>query len=327
MSYEASLTNAKPPGEILSKGKFGPWVATEPGDTPLAGEYTFDNANLGVFDAIAGTLTSSGQFEGTLDTVRVHGEASVPNFRLKMSGNPVALKTQFEVLVDGTNGNTVLRPVVARLGSTDFTTSGAVIKAHGREHRTITLDVTMPHGQLRDLLLLAMKGQPLMEGRVELKTKIRIPPLSGDVKEKLQLSGRFVLTDSRFLRSNIQDKIDSLSRRGQGQPKNEAIDEIVAGMNGSFKLENQTITFDSLRFAVPGAAFDLNGSYRLEGPLDFHGTMQLQAKLSQTMSGWKHWLLKPIDPFFSRNGAGTFMKIKVSGTTDNPQFGLDRGKN
>jgi len=30
-----------------STGSFGPWSADEPGDTPLAGEYTFDDADLG----------------------------------------------------------------------------------------------------------------------------------------------------------------------------------------------------------------------------------------------------------------------------------------
>src|SRR5262249_18875143 len=152
------------------------------------------------------------------------------------SGNRMPLKTRFEVLVDGTNGNTVLKPVYARLGSTDFTTSGAVIKEHGQDHRTITLYVKMPSGNLRDLLSLAMKGPPFMEGRIALNTKIEIPPLSGKTIEKIRLSGQFELQDSRFLRSTIQDKIDSLSRRGQGQPKNEAIDEVVAGMKGAFNL-------------------------------------------------------------------------------------------
>ena len=53
-------------------------------------------------------------------------EAGLPDFRLKRSGQRVPLHTRFEVMVDGTNGNTTLKPVVATLGSTHFTTSGAV---------------------------------------------------------------------------------------------------------------------------------------------------------------------------------------------------------
>jgi hypothetical protein len=185
----------------------------------------------------------------------------------------------------------------------------------------------MPNGNLPDLLRLAMKGKPFMEGIVMLETKIVIPPLSGKVKEKLQLDGRFELSQGKFLRSTIQDQIDTLSRRAQGQPKNQEIDEVVHQMNGVFQLENEVMTFKSLSFAVPGAGVDLSGSYDLDADmLDFHGALKLQAKVSQTMSGWKRIVLKPIDPFFSKQGAGTFLRIKVEGPADKPKFGRDSGK-
>src|SRR5262249_6715019 len=128
MKYEAALTNAKPRGEVQSSGTLGPWVADEPGDSPLTGVYNFTNADLGVFSGISGTLESSGQFEGTLSSVNVKGEATVPDFRLKQVGNPVRLQTRFEVRVDGTNGDTILKPVKGSLGSTSFTTSGGIIR-------------------------------------------------------------------------------------------------------------------------------------------------------------------------------------------------------
>ncbi len=326
MKYEAWLTNAKPPGEILSTGNLGPWVGGEPGDTPLDGQYTFDKADLGVFKGIAGILSSTGDFEGTLDSITARGQASVPGFRLKISGNRVRLSTRFEVLVDGTNGNTVLKPVVATLGKTNFTTSGAIIRHEGNRRRTISLEVFMPKGNLPDLLRLAMKGPPFMEGQVALTTKIDIPPLSGKVREKLQLDGQFEVTGGKFLRSKIQDKIDTLSRRGQGQPNSEEIDEVVSRMKGEFRLDDQVMTFRYLAFAVPGADVDLAGNYTFDGPLDFHGTLKLKARVSQTMTGLKRLLLKPVDPFFAKNGAGTFLRIKVDGTASDPRFGRDTKK-
>ena len=309
MKYDADFTNPKPPGRIHSVGSFGPWSADEPGDTPLAGDYTFENADLGVFNGIAGILHSKGSFQGTLDTVNAHGEASVPDFRLKSAGNPVPLTTKFEVQVDGTNGNTILKPVQATLGSTRFTTSGGVIKHDEDARRRIDLSVAMPAGRLNDLLRLAMKGAPLMEGRIHLDTKISIPPLSSKVREKLLLDGHFEVTDAKFLRSKIQDQIDGLSRRGQGQPNNEEIDEVVSSMSGNFRLENERLTFRWLTFGVTGAWVDLAGSYLLDGDvLDMHGSLRLRAKVSQTQSGWKRWALKPVDPFFAKNGAGTFLK-------------------
>jgi hypothetical protein len=324
MKYDARLTNPKPPGEVVSKGSFGPWSATEPEDTPLSGSYIFDKADLGVFNGIAGILTSTGTFQGTLGQIDAKGEAKVPNFRLKMADNPVPLTTRFEVRVDGTNGNTILKPVHATLGSTNFTTSGAVIKHEGQQRRTISLDVSMPNGYIPDLLRLAMKGPPFMEGRVTLNTRIDIPPLSGSVREKLTLDGRFELMDGHFLKSTIQDQIDSLSRRGQGEPTNTEIDEVVSYMTGDFKLQNQELTFRSLTFGVPGAHVQLAGDYNLtKNALDLHGNLRLQSKVSGTVTGWKHWALKPVDPFFAKRGAGTFLNIKVDGTSDHPKFGLD----
>jgi hypothetical protein len=326
MKYTAALTNAKPPGEIISNGNFGPWAAEEPGDSPLNGTYLFDKADLGVFKGIAGILRSTGQFEGTLDSITAKGEATVPDFRLKHAGNPVSLKTRFEVLVDGTNGNTVLKPVVGTLGKTTFTTSGTVIKREDDARRTISLNVSMPNGDLRDLLTLAMKGEPFMEGKIALQTKIDIPPLTGKVKEKLLLDGQFDITEAKFLKSTIQDQIDTLSRRGQGQPKNMAIDEVVLRMGGVFTLEDQKMMLKALSFAVPGSGVDLKGDYDLEQDvLDFHGTLRLDAKVSQTLTGWKHWLAKPIDPFFSKNGAGTLLRIQVVGSAKAPKFGRDKG--
>jgi len=325
MKYDATLTNAKPPGEIKSTGSFGPWNGPDPDQTPLSGDYIFDKADLGVFNGIAGILHSTGHFQGVLSSITARGQADVPDFRLKMAGNPVRLSTKFEVQVDGTNGDTILKPVVARLGSTDFTTSGAVIKHEKDPRRTIKLNVQMPKGQVRDLLTLAMKGAPFMEGQVYLKTSIDIPPLTTKVREKLLLDGQFDVTQGKFLRSTIQDQLDSLSQRGQGQPGNEQIDEVVSRMKGVFKLENEVITFKSLAFAVPGADVELAGNYDMDHDgLDFFGMLRLQARVSQTMKGWKRWVLKPIDPLFAKGGAGTLLHVKVDGSARAPKFGLDR---
>jgi hypothetical protein len=326
MTYDAELTNAKPPGRIRSKGTFGPWDAEDPGDTPLAGEYTFDKADLGVFRGIAGTLYSTGKFDGSLSSIHARGQALVPNFRLKQAGNPVPLNVNFEVQVDGTNGDTLLKPVRARLGSAEFTTSGGIIKHEAAQRRAIQLEVSMPKGNLADLLRLAMKGPTFMEGTIALKTKIDIPPLSGKVREKLVLDGTFQISGGKFLRSTIQDQIDGLSRRGQGQPKNGEIDEVVSEMSGKFHMQDEAIQFQTLSFAVPGAHVAIAGGYDMDADaLDFHGTLRLQAKVSQTMTGWKRLALKPIDPIFAKDGAGTVLKIQIVGPASGPKFGRDRG--
>jgi AsmA-like C-terminal region len=322
--YDADLTIPKPPGTVKSTGDFGPWNASTPGDSPLKGDYTFDNADLGIFAGIAGTLSSKGTFDGSLDNVNVRGNAYVPNFELKMVGTPMPLSTDFEAMVDGSNGNTVLQPVRATLGHTNFTTDGAVIKNDQYSKRSITLQVSMANGDMRDLLRLGMKGPPFMEGFIAMKSSIDIPPLQSTVKEKLRLDGTFDVHGAKFLKSTIQNQVDQLSRRGQGQPKNEAIDAVVSSMQGAFHLEDQVMTFRSLAFEVPGADVSVAGNYdMLHDMLDFHGALKLNAHISQTLTGWKRWLLKPADPFFAKNGAGTFLRIKIDGSAHQPKFGLD----
>ena len=68
----------------------------------------------------------------------------------------------------------------------------------------------------------------------------------------------------------------------------------------------------------------MTGNYGLDGKtFDFSGTARLNATVSQMTTGWKSILLKPVDPFFRKNGSGTEVPIKVTGTQSDPHFGLD----
>ena len=254
------------------------------------------------------------------------GEARVPDFTLKASGNPVPLTTQFEALVDGTNGNTVLKPVVARLGSTPFTTSGAIIKHEDLGKRAIDLTVHMRGGDLRDILRLAMKKAPFMQGAFGLDARISVPPLSGPVKAKLLLNGNFTVVKGMFRNDDVQDKIDELSRRGQGKPGDVAIDDVIYNMRGKSDMRGQVIRLSDLSFGVPGAVVKLDGAYDMAGDdVDFHGELRLDARVSQTLTGWKRWAAIPLNPLFAKEGAGTLLKIQISGKASHPVFGRDKG--
>jgi hypothetical protein len=75
-AFTASLTNPTPPGRIDTHGTFGPWNAGSLARTPLAAEFTFHDADLGVFKGIRGTLQSSGRFSGVLERIEVDGRAT-----------------------------------------------------------------------------------------------------------------------------------------------------------------------------------------------------------------------------------------------------------
>jgi hypothetical protein len=322
--FTAQLTNAVPPGEIETMGSFGPWSPDDPGQTPLAAEYTFDKADLGVFKGISGILSSTGKFGGVLENIEVQGKTSTPDFTVTIGGHPLDLETVFSATVDGTNGNTLLHPVTAHLLNTVIVAQGGVVKSKDNKGKEITLDVTVDKGRLEDLLRLAVKTtQPPLTGAVTFHTKFDLPPGEGDLADRLNLNGKFDVKQAQFTSPEVTAKIETLSRKGQGQPENKDAGSSVSQLKGNFVLDNGVITFRGLTFSVTGAEVALNGKYGLDKEdLDFYGKLRMQAKISQTTTGAKSFVLKAVDPFFRKNGQ-TEVPIKITGQRDHPSFGLD----
>jgi AsmA-like C-terminal region len=322
--FTAQLTNAVPPGEIETMGSFGPWSPDDPGQTPLAAEYTFDKADLGVFKGISGILSSTGKFGGVLENIEVEGKTSTPDFTVTIGGHPLDLETVFSATVDGTNGNTLLHPVTAHLLNTVIVAQGGVVKSKDNKGKEITLDVTVDKGRLEDLLRLAVKTtQPPLTGAVNFHTKFDLPPGEGDLADRLNLNGKFDVKQAQFTSPEVTAKIETLSRKGQGQPENKDAGSSVSQLKGNFILDNGVITFRGLTFSVTGAEVALNGKYGLDKEdLDFYGKLRMQAKISQTTTGAKSFVLKAVDPFFRKNGQ-TEVPIKITGQRDHPSFGLD----
>jgi len=327
MSFHARLENPKPPGLIDTTGDFGPWNAIQPRDTPVSGQYTFRGADLSVFKGISGILSSDGKYKGPLDRLEVQGTTDVPDFALDIAHQPVPLHTEFEATVDGTNGDTVLHPVKARLGSSNFEVGGSVARGALEKNREIVLEANEPSGLLTDFLRLTVKGtKPPMTGRIGFKTKIIIPPGPASVVDRIELDGRFTLSGVKFTSSDVQDKIAGLSHRAQGQPENHD-PNVLADFRGNFHLRDGVLGLPDLTFTLPGAQVGLAGRYGLRsGSLDFKGTAKLDATVSQMTTGVKRLLLKPLDRFFSRDGAGVVLPIRISGTRGEPSFTLDIGQ-
>jgi hypothetical protein len=325
--FHALLTNPVPRGEILCEGQFGPWQANDPSQTPVTAKYMFSNADLGTLKGLRGTLSSEGRFSGPLDYLKVEGRTEVPDFALRTSDHPIALHTDFQAIVDGTNGNTYLNLVTSKFAHTTLVTKGEVVDRYPNvKGRTIVMDTTSNSGRVEDLLLLAVKANPpVMNGSAKLKAKILIPEGNSDLIERLRIDGQFGVAEAEFASDATQQKINSLSRRSQGKPRDVDL-TAVSELQGAFKVDKGDVTFSRLGFSIPGAEIALAGSYSIDsGQLDFRGKLTMQAKLSQTVTGVKSFFLKAVDPFFKdKNGKGSVLPIKITGTKDHPSFGLDR---
>ena len=323
--FRAELTNPTPPGHIAVDGTFGPWNAPEPSHTALAAKYEFRDADLGVFKGIRGILQSDGAFKGVLERIEVEGTADVPDFALDAVGQGVRLTTRFSAVVDGTNGNTWLRPVDATLGESPILANGGIVEKDGQDGRTIALDVVMADARIEDVLRLAVKGaEPAMTGSLELTTSFLLPPGERDAIEKLQLDGSFKVASGRFAKGSLQAKMNELSQKARGEGNSDdPAEHVVSNFTGRFVMKNGAIHFSSLTFAVPGAKVNLAGTYALRAEaLDFRGTVRLDARLSELTTGVKSFLLKAVDPLVRRKDV-TVIPITIRGTAQKPDFGLD----
>ena len=201
----------------------------------------------------------------------------------------------------------------------------------GKGH-IIDLDVDVPAGRIQDFLKLAVKTEPVvMTGVLAMKARMHIPPGKESVTQKLELkSGSFMLKNMHFTNPQVQDKVDMLSLRAQGDPKDAkpGAEDVNSHMTGKFSMGDCKLDLQDLNYVLPGATVRLAGVYTLDGKtFDFTGKVRTDAKLSQMVaSRWKSWMLKAADPFFHKNGAGAEIPVKITGTNTSPKFGLDLGR-
>ncbi len=216
-------------------------------DPGVDGVHVQGCADLGVFHGIAGILSSEGKFGGILEDIDVNGETTTPDFSLSIAGHPLLLKTDFQATVDGTNGDTLLHPVIAQFLNTTLVCTGGVVKAYRGPGREIVLDVKTDHARLEDLLRLAVKAdRPPMTGAVRLATKFDLPPGPGEIVDRLRLDGKFGVGAAEFADAGIREKLENLSRRGQGKPKDEDAGSAVSELKGNFLLKDGQISFRQL---------------------------------------------------------------------------------
>ena len=324
MPFKAVLTNALPPGQIATEGSVGPWHRDDPAHTPVHGQFTFKDADLGVFKGIDGTLSAAGNYGGSLGVIEVRGQTDTPDFMVNVSGQKVPLRTTYHAIVDGTSGDTRLEEIKASFINTSLTARGGVVQLEGRKGRTVSLDITIDDGRIEDLMRLAVNTpKPPMTGAIHLNTNFSLPPGEEDVVDKLALQGRFVIEQGGFTHPDVQQRIDTLSQRASGRRQVAMERNVASTFAGQFVLDDSVLNIPAVSFDVPGAVVELKGQYALRREtIAFAGELVMDAKLSQTTNGFKSFLLRAVDPLFRRGGR-TVIPIRITGTRNEPSFGLD----
>jgi hypothetical protein len=331
MSYRVTMQNPEPPGEITSTGHFGPFDAHDPGQTVVSGTYSFSRADLSAFHGIAGMLASEGTFSGPLAHVNVQGTTKVPDFEVVRSGHAERLLTHFQAAIDGTNGDVVLSSVSASYLGTGISAKGSVTDKKGRAGKFTSLDFAVRNGRIQDILRIFVRdNRPPMSGVTSFQAHVTVPPEGKPFLEEVTLQTDFGIGDGQFDKLTVQESVDKLSAVARGQKKAQQNEDeqnpaenVISDLRGHVVLRSGVATFTDLSFTVPGADARMHGTYNLlNGKIDFHGAVKMDATFSASKSGIKSVFAKVLGPLFDKKH-GSVVPVLMDGTYHNPHFGVD----
>jgi AsmA-like protein len=327
MKFEVNLVNPQPPGDIEASGTFGPWNKKMVSETPVKGNYTFRDADLGSFGGIAGMLASDGVFDGNLDSIDIKGRTSTPDFRTTDTPHKLDLKSEFHAEVDATNGDVTLDQVRAVLVKTIILSRGKVASHRTEDGKAADLEFDVRRGRIQDLLLMFVSDrQSPLNGEISLRAQTHVPPGRAPFLKRIQLNGDFGIESAKFTKAETQGSVDKLSTAAQGQgDQTDNPDSVVSDVEGHVIVKDGVATFTGLRFRVPGARARLDGTFDLiTQKVDLRGMLYMDAKLPEATSGIKSFLLKAIDPFLKKNRrGGAKMPVSITGTYQHPSYTAD----
>lgn len=326
--FKAALINPIPYGKVETSGLFGPWQADAPGASPVQGDYSFA-ADLGTIDGLAGELTARGDMSGTLERIATKGETHTPDFKLtELDGAKLPLHTKYDAIVDGTNGDVELKAVDITLGKSRMMARGLVDGTKGIKGKRVIVNVKSTATNIGEIMQLISKApRPVADGVLTIDAAMDLVQGKQPVLQRLSIAGSVHAEQVRFSSNAVQDKIDDLSRRGQGKPSDTSITNVPSRMKTSFTMDKGMFRYSNLTFAVRGATINVDGTHSLKSKaVDLSGVVLLSASASNTLTGFKSWLVKPFDALFRKNGAGTRVVIKVGGTQDEPKVDVDFGR-
>lgn len=345
LAYQVKVHNPEPPGEVTAEGKFGVWNKTNAGETPISGAYKFEQADLSVYEGIAGTLSSTGKFAGKLSHIDISGGTDTPDFQVKSSSHSVRLTSKFSAYVDATKGNTFLEQVDADFWKTHIVARGSVATSANGEGKTALIDVQSRNAHIEDLLLLFVKEKRApMSGDVTFQARAELPPGEQKFLKKIKLRGSFGVGGGSFSQSSTQKGVDELSAGARGEKdiskdvqkndnkdssKNKNNDQsdpetVLTDLQGQVNMINGIANFSDLSFRVPAAHARVHGTYNLINyKIDLRGQMRVDSQISNTTTGAKAFLLKAMNPFFRKKPKGEIVPVRIGGNYNHPTFGLD----
>ena len=328
LRLETVLKSANPPGELFVKADFGPLQTKKPGSTPISGTFHFTKADLSQYQVIGGLLSSSGGFRGTLGHAEVDGSAVIDNFEVSSSRHPFGLSSEFETIVNGTNGDVSIQKVGAHFLQTSVLGQGSITATANKPGKTLDLDLQGGRARIEDLLwMFVTQTHAPLTGGIDFHAHVTLPPGEDEFLQRVKIRSDFSIRGAKFTHAATQDNVDQMSERARGKKhRNEPASDappVLSDLAAKASVRDGKAYLSNASFRVPGALARGHGMFNLKSEqVDFHGRLAIQTSLSKAAGGLKSILLIPFDPYFRQKHAGAVLPFRISGTYSHPSFRL-----
>lgn len=321
MTFAVDMDNAIPWGRILAAGSFGPLNASALGETPVSGSFTFDHVKLSDAGELHGTLASSGRFSGKLDALDAQAQTETPDFAVS-HGHATPISGSVQCTVNGLNGDVSYRAMEARSGDTIIHASGSTM---GDPGKATHLEIAVQQGRAEDVLRPFLTTSVPIAGPITLHARAYLEPTQANrgFLDRLHVDGAFNVPAEKMTNADMRKSLSTFSQRAQGHkvpdpPKgsSEPGVDAISSVEGPATIEKGIARTSNLRFQVAGASARLSGTFNFDTTaVHLTGNMATHAMLSGDTSGFKSFLLKPLDPFFKKHKHGAVIPIAVTGTS------------
>lgn len=334
LSYSVDMDNPKPRGHIVSEGRFGPLNPRNLGATPLSGAFRFDEVQLKDIGDLGGILSSEGNFHGNLAGIQAEVSAGSQDFSVDR-GQPTAVTAFMRCTINALNGNVVLDAIEGRSGMTTVHVQGGIVGSP----KVTDVDIQVVAGRAQDVLRPFLRKDSPIAGPVSLKSHAHVDPTGPGLGflDRMHVKGFFDVPAEHLADRKMEKELSAFSERAQKpQPSKPAADDphgganqsdatdVVSSLKGDTKIEKGIVTTQQLHFAIPGASVELHGAFNLhDQSVHLVGNLRMQSDVSHTATGLKSFLLKPLAPFFKKQGAGAVIPIAVYGKPGSYKVGQD----
>lgn len=300
---------------VAANGTLGPLRPGHYAETPVQGGYSVADLDLRRMSPLRGRASASGQYSGRADQMEVQGKLAIPDFCA--GGHVERLDAAYRVTVKVPQEEIDVQNAKVKMAGSTLTANATV----AGDPKIAHVNLAAKDGNLEGLLEVVEQETPSVRGKITFAAQAEFGSGAQPFLKRLRLQGKISLDDVTFVQSGTQQKMDAYSARVR-KTKNDDPIRVTAAASGDTTFRDGMAYFRDVQVTLPGAKAQLAGTFNLLNTrVKLAGKVEMQQSLSKDVSGWKGWLLTPLDPFFRHGRAGAVVPIAVTGTAQNPKIG------